>query len=98
MKKTAIVCVTNDLTTDQRVHKTCMTLQKCGYWVIETGRLLPESLPLERSYFTLRRKLWFRKGPLFYAEFNIRLFSGNSSSRLDFNLSGVNVGGIFLLT
>jgi len=74
MQKTAIVCVTNDLSTDQRVHKTCMTLQKCGYWVIETGRLLPESLPLERTYFTLRKKLWFRNGPQFYAEFNIRLF------------------------
>jgi glycosyltransferase involved in cell wall biosynthesis len=74
MQKTAIVCVTNDLTTDQRVHKTCMTLQKCGYWVIEYGRLLPDSLPLERSYYTLRKKLWFRKGPLFYAEYNIRLF------------------------
>ena len=74
MQKTAVVCVTNDLSTDQRVHKTCMTLQKCGYWVIETGRLLPDSLPLERPYFTLRRKLWFRRGPQFYAEFNIRLF------------------------
>lgn len=74
MQKIAIVCVTNDLSTDQRVHKTCMTLQKCGYFVIETGRLLSESIPLERSYFTLRKKLWFRKGPQFYAEFNIRLF------------------------
>ena len=74
MQKTAIVCVTNDLSTDQRVHKTCMTLQKCGYWVKEYGRLLPDSLPLERSYFTIRKKLWFHKGPLFYSEFNIRLF------------------------
>lgn len=74
MQKTAIVCVTNDLTTDQRVHKTCTTLQKCGYWVIEYGRLLPDSLALERSYFTLRKKMWFRKGPQFYAEYNIRLF------------------------
>lgn len=83
MQKTAIVCVTNDLSTDQRVHKTCMTLQKCGYWVIEYGRLLPESLPLERSYFTLRRKLWFRKGPQFYAEFNIRLFLYLMSAEVD---------------
>jgi glycosyltransferase involved in cell wall biosynthesis len=74
MQKTAIVCVTNDLSTDQRVHKTCTTLQKCGYWVIEYGRLLPDSLSLERTYFTLRRKFWFNRGPLFYAEFNIRLF------------------------
>jgi len=74
MQKTAIVCVTNDLSNDQRVHKTCMTLHKCGYWVKEYGRLLPESMPLERSYFTVRKKLWFRNGPQFYAEFNIRLF------------------------
>ena len=86
MQKTAIVCVTNDLTTDQRVHKTCLTLQKCGYWVVETGRLLPESLPLERSYFTIRRKHKFNKGPLFYAEFNIRLF---------FYLMNANVDLIF---
>lgn len=74
MQKTAIVCVTNDLTTDQRVHKTCLTLQKCGYWVIETGLLRPDSLKLERSYFTLRKKQWFQTGLFFYAEFNIRLF------------------------
>lgn len=83
MQKTAIVCVTNDLTTDQRVHKTCLTLQKCGYWVIEIGRLLPESLQLERTYFTIRKKLWFRKGPQFYAEFNIRLFLYLMSANVD---------------
>jgi len=83
MQKTAIVCVTNDLSTDQRVNKTCMTLQKCGYWVIESGRLLPESLPLERSYFTLRTKLWFRTGPQFYAEFNIRLFLYLMTAKVD---------------
>lgn len=83
MPKTAIVCVTNDLSTDQRVHKTCLTLQKCGFWVIETGRLLPESLPLERPYFILRKKLWFRKGPQFYAEFNIRLFLYLLTTKVD---------------
>ncbi|MGC9151483.1 MAG: glycosyltransferase [Microbacter sp.] len=74
MQKTAIVCVTNDLTTDQRVHKTCLTLQKHGYRVIEYGRLLPKSIPITRSYLTVRKKLWFRDGPSFYAEYNIRLF------------------------
>ena len=83
MQKTVIVCVTNDLSTDQRVHKTCLTLQKCGYWVIATGRLLPESLTLELDYFTLRRKLRFKKGPLFYAEFNIRLFLYLLSKKVD---------------
>lgn len=83
MQKTAVVCVTNDLSNDQRVHKTCMTLQKCGYWVKETGRLLPESIPLERNYFTIRKKLWFRNGPQFYAEFNIRLFLYLMSTNVD---------------
>ncbi|MFV0391539.1 MAG: glycosyltransferase [Paludibacteraceae bacterium] len=72
--KRAVVCVTNDLATDQRVHKTCTALVKCGYDVTETGRLLPDSLPLKRSYKTRRIKHFFNKGALFYAEYNIRLF------------------------
>ena len=83
MQKTAIVIVDNDLSTDQRVHKTCLTLQKCGYWVVELGRLLPESLPLERPYFVLRKKLHFRSGPLFYAELNIRFFFYLLSANVD---------------
>ena len=83
MQKTAIVCVTNDLTTDQRVHKTCLTLQKCDYQTIEVGRLLPESLPIDRPYSVRRFKLWFRKGPQFYAEYNIRLFFYLLFSKVD---------------
>jgi len=74
MQKIAIVCVSNDLATDQRVHKTCLTLEKCGYQVTEIGRLLPGSQPLSRTYRTLRKKLYFINGPLFYAELNVRLF------------------------
>lgn len=74
MNKRAIVCVTNDLTTDQRVNKTCLTLQKAGFYVVETGRLLPESLPLDRPYAIRRVKMWFHRGAQFYAEYNIRLF------------------------
>ena len=74
MHKRAIVCVTNDLCTDQRVHKTCMALGKCGYKVLEYGRLLNDSQPLERPYTTHRTKHWFNKGAQFYAEYNIRLF------------------------
>jgi glycosyltransferase involved in cell wall biosynthesis len=70
----AIVCVTNDLTTDQRVHKTCLTLQSCGYDVTEYGRILPGSLPLERPYHTVRINHFFQRSALFYAEYNIRLF------------------------
>jgi len=72
--KRVIVTVTNDLATDQRVHKTCMALKKSGFSVLEVGRILPGSLPLDKPYDTIRMKLLFRSSALFYAEYNIRLF------------------------
>ena len=71
----AIVSVTNDLYTDQRVHKVCLFLESQGYSVLLVGRKRKNSVPLpERSYATKRLNLFFDSGAKFYAEYNLRLF------------------------
>ena len=74
MKKRVLISVTNDLATDQRVKKVCASLYKMGYDVLLIGRKLPDSISLDRPYPTIRMRLVFNKGALFYAEYNIRLF------------------------
>ena len=84
----AIVSVTNDLTTDQRVDRTCMALVKSGYDVLLIGRRLRDSKTLApRSYHMQRLRLLFDKGPLFYAEYNLSLFFFLLTHRYDLIVS-----------
>jgi len=73
-KKKAIISVINDLVTDQRVDKTAGVLLDLGFEVLMVGRRKADSPAMpERLYETLRMRLLWEKGPLFYAEYNIRL-------------------------
>ena len=75
MKRKVILSVTNDLTSEQRVHKVCMFLESKGFDVLLLGRRRRKSIPLDkRSYKTKRMFLLFERGPVFYAEYNVRLF------------------------
>ncbi|MDL2222992.1 glycosyltransferase [Bacteroidales bacterium OttesenSCG-928-M11] len=69
-----IVSVTNDLLTDQRVHKVCTSLFQAGHEVTLVGRRLENKSKLSREYKTFRMPLLFNKTFLFFTEYNIRLF------------------------
>ncbi len=65
----------NDLVTDQRVHRMAETLTREGYTVRLVGRKLRHSMPFSGVGVQSHRfRMLFRRGPLFYAFFNVRLF------------------------
>ena len=73
----SIICtVTNDLTYDQRMIRICSSLAQKGYAVTLVGRKLKTSSPLDSKPFSQKRLYcFFSKGFLFYAEYNLRLFT-----------------------
>ena len=62
------VLVSNDLSFDQRVKKTCRVLEAAGHEVLLVGRELPESVPYEGPGTATRLKLKNKRGVRFYAE------------------------------
>lgn len=53
----------------------CTSLAGAGYAVTLVGRKLPASIPLQLHAFQQKRlSCFFKKGALFYAEYNLRLF------------------------
>jgi glycosyltransferase involved in cell wall biosynthesis len=85
--KRVIISVTNDLVTDNRVHKVSTSLTSFGYEILLVGRKLKFSEDVNRSYKSKRFRLIFNKGMLFYAEYNIRLFFFLLFARVDIMLS-----------
>jgi len=74
-KKIAIVSVINDLVTDNRVNRTCLTLVECGYDVTLIGRLQSGSMAIpDWPFKTIRMNLILKSGPPFYLFFMLRLF------------------------
>jgi len=70
-----VVSVSNDIVTDQRVHRVCNTLIDNDFKVVLLGRKKHNSPTLGMySFETKRFRLLFEKGPLFYACLNMRLF------------------------
>ncbi|HRW63160.1 MAG TPA: glycosyltransferase [Bacteroidales bacterium] len=74
-QKRIFVAVTNDLVCDNRVHKVACTLLTSGAQVTLIGRIKYDKNPLkQRPYHTKRFRLLFKRGAMFYFEYNFRLF------------------------
>ena len=69
-----IVCVSNDLLTDQRVLRACDAMHECGLDVTLIGRSWPDGSMLKRPFRSKKIGLIFHRTAFFYAEFNLRLF------------------------
>lgn len=82
--KRIVFTVTNDLSYDQRMIRICTSLVAAGYHVTLVGFKRTDSKPLsQQSFQQVRLSLLFRKGWLFYADYNFRLFWWLLFRRLD---------------
>jgi glycosyltransferase involved in cell wall biosynthesis len=73
--KHIIFTVTNDLNYDQRMIRICTSLANNGYKVTLIGLEFKTTSKINPRIFEQRRiKMLISKGPLFYIEYNIKLF------------------------
>jgi glycosyltransferase involved in cell wall biosynthesis len=73
--KQLVFTVTNELNFDQRMLRICNSLSQNGYDVTLIGRCYKNSPTIIPQNFKQKRiHCLFKKGPGFYAEYNIRLF------------------------
>ncbi|MFW6226781.1 MAG: glycosyltransferase, partial [Bacteroidota bacterium] len=68
-----VLAVTNDTFTDQRVHKVAKTLYNSGFQVVVVGKRSKKAIENRDYAKIVRLPVIFKKGFLFYAEFNLRL-------------------------
>ena len=83
MPSSIAISVINDLHSDQRVHRTCTVWEERGYEVILIGRNYPNSKELNRNYKIHRFNCFWNKGPLFYLEYQIRLWAFLKNLKVD---------------
>lgn len=70
-----ILFATTDLVSDQRVHRSSLTLHQEGHSVLSIGRRLADTPQvIERKYGVKLFRMIFGKGFLFYFFYNIRIF------------------------
>lgn len=87
MKKNITITVTNDIATDNRMHKTAISLLNAGFNVKIIGMKKKNTPKFSRPYTTKLLKLFFYKTWLFYANYNIAVFFNLLFCKVDILLS-----------
>lgn len=82
-EKRVAVLVSNDLTFDQRVRKTCDVMVKSGYIPTLVGREMPDSQPYTGPFKAIRFTLKKGRGPLFYLELQRTLYKWLQTAEVD---------------
>lgn len=82
MKRIAVL-VSNDLNHDQRVLKTCQTLQNTGWLPHLVGREMPGSKQLNVPFQARRLRLAFHRGAGFYAALQWGMLRALSRMKID---------------